>query len=126
MSNALNSFQNHQYLTIETFRKNGTGVKTPVWFARDGDALYIWTEAQSGKAKRIRINPDVQVAPAKADGTPVGEWVPAKANADEADEALNQVKRLFKKKYGTSFTMFGLMRKMRGAKYTSIRVQVEG
>ena len=126
MSNALAQFEKQQFLNIETFRKSGAGVKTPVWFARDGGALYIWTQTDSGKAKRIRINPDVRIAPAKADGTPVGEWVPAKAYADESDEALSHVKRLFKKKYGASFTTFGLMGKMRGAKYTSIRVQVEG
>ena len=126
MSNALELFENQQYLNIETFRKSGVGVKTPVWFARDGDALYIWTQADSGKAKRIRINPDVRIVPAKADGTPVGEWVLAKAHADESDEALSHVKRLLRKKYGASFTMFGLTGKMRGTKYTSIRVQVEG
>jgi PPOX class probable F420-dependent enzyme len=125
MSNALESFENQQYLNIETFRKSGVGVKTPVWFALDGDALYIWTQADSGKAKRIRINPDVRIAPAKADGTPVGEWIPAKAHTDESDKALDHVTRLLKKKYGASFTMFGFMGKLRGAKYTSIRVQVE-
>ena len=126
MQNTLEAFENQQFISIETFRKSGVGVKTPVWFARDADALYIWTEAQSGKAKRIRNNPDVKLAPAKADGTPLGEWVPAKANADESDEALKHVKDLLKKKYGTQFAMFGLMGKMRGAKYTSIRLQVEG
>lgn len=126
MSNALEPFENQQYLNIETFRRSGAGVKTPVWFTRDGNMLYIWTQADSGKAKRIRINPDVKIAPAKADGTPVGEWIPAKAYADESDEALKHVKRLFKKKYGVTFTLFSLMGKMRSAKYTSIRVQVEG
>jgi len=126
MSNVLERFEKQQYLNIETFRKNGEGVKTPVWFARDGDALLVWTEAQSGKAKRIRINPDVKIAPSKADGTPVGGWVPANAYADESDEALKHVKGLLKKKYGVSFTMFGAMGRMRGAQYTSIRLQVEG
>ena len=104
----LKQFENQQFLALETFRKSGLGVKTPVWFARDGDALYIWTEAQSGKAKRIRINPDVKIAPAKADGTPVGEWIPAKAQADESDQAMKHVKGLFKKKYGMMFNIFAL------------------
>lgn len=49
-------FDNHQYLNIETFRKSGVGVQTPVWFVRKGDALYVWTQANSGKAKRIHNN----------------------------------------------------------------------
>jgi len=121
----LKQFENQQFLVLETFRKSGLSVKTPVWFTRDGDALYVWTEAQSGKAKRIRNNPDVKLAPAKADGTPLGEWIPAKANTDESEDALKHVKNLFKKKYGTQFAMFGLMGKMRGANYTSVRLQLE-
>ncbi len=77
---SLEQFENQQFLNIETFRKSGAGVKTPVWFAQDGKTLYVWTQADSGKAKRIRINPDVKIAPSKADGTPLGEWVPAKAS----------------------------------------------
>lgn len=122
----LDPFQNQQYLNLETFRRNGVGVKTPVWFAQDGDALYAWTQTDSGKAKRIRLNPDVRIVPAKADGTPLGEWVPAKAHADELDAVLEHVKRLFKKKYGAAFLLFGWLGKLRGAKYTSIRLQVEG
>jgi hypothetical protein len=41
------TFQNQQYLSLETFRKNGQGVKTPVWFAQDGEVLYIWTQTDS-------------------------------------------------------------------------------
>jgi len=125
MQPILEQFQNQQYLNLETFRRNGVGVKTPVWFAQDGDLLYVWTQSNSGKAKRIRFNPDVRIAPAKADGTPLGEWGPAKAHADESGAALAHVKRLFKKKYGVAFILFKWMGKMRGAKYTSIRLQVE-
>jgi PPOX class probable F420-dependent enzyme len=126
MQPVLEQFQNQQYLNLETFRRNGLGVKTPIWFAQDEEALYAWTQTDSGKAKRIRFNPDVRIAPAKADGTPLGEWMPAKAHADESGAALAHVERLFKKKYGAAFILFGWMGKMRGAKYTSIRLQVEG
>lgn len=125
MSSVLEQFKNQQFLNIETFRRSGVGVKTPVWFAQEGNALYIWTQTDSGKAKRIRINPDVKIAPAQADGKPIGKWVPSKAHADESDQALKQVKGLFHKKYGVSFTMFSLMGKIKGKKYTSIRVHVE-
>ena len=64
----LEQFQKQQYLNIETFRKSGQGVKTPVWFAQDGDSLYVWTQADSGKAKRIRNNGDVNIAPCTASG----------------------------------------------------------
>ena len=123
---SLEQFENQQFLNIETFRKSGAGVKTPVWFAQDGKTLYVWTQADSGKAKRIRINPDVKIAPSKADGTPLGEWVPAKASLDESTEAIKYIQKLMRKKYGFSFTMFQLMGMLRRKKHTSIRMQVTG
>jgi len=49
-------FTSQQYLNLETFRKNGAAVKTPVWFVQDGDAIFVRTLANSGKVKRIRNN----------------------------------------------------------------------
>jgi PPOX class probable F420-dependent enzyme len=123
---SLEQFENQQFLNIETFRISGVGVKTPVWFAQDGKTLYVWTRADSGKAKRIRINPDVKIAPSKADGTPLGEWEPAKASTDESPEAIRHLIKLMRKKYGVSFTMFQRMGMLRRKKHTSIRMQVTG
>jgi PPOX class probable F420-dependent enzyme len=123
---ALKSFEGQQYLNIETFRKNGTGVKTPVWFAQDGEALLIWTEASSGKAKRIRSIEKVNIAPSKGDGTPIGDWVAATARADDYAGALEHVKGLMQKKYGWMFSAFSLMGRLRKNKYTAIRVEVKG
>ena len=41
------------YVALTTFRKDGTPVATPVWVSGDGDHLYVWKEAASGKAKRV-------------------------------------------------------------------------
>ena len=119
-------FENQQFLTIETFRKNGAGVKTPVWFAQDGETLYVWTVASSGKIKRARRNPDVRIAPSKADGTPLGEWVAAKACSDESPAAIDHITKRMRKKYGFSFLMFRWLGKLRREKHTSLRIQVTG
>ena len=53
------AFQNlngHQYMALTTYRRSGAGVPTPVWFAQDGDRLFIVTQDGSGKVKRIRNN----------------------------------------------------------------------
>ena len=120
----LQSFDKQQYLSLETFRKNGNGVKTPVWFAQEGEQLFIWTESTSGKAKRIRNTATVKVAPSKGDGTPVGEWLAASAVVDESEAALQHVKGLMSKKYGFAFGFFELLGKLRRAKHTSIQVEV--
>ena len=118
----LSAFQNQQYLALETFRKNGQGVRTPVWFAQEGDALFVWTEASSGKAKRIRRDGTVRIAPSTGAGEALGEWTEARAQADDSPEALRHVQALMRKKYGVSFDLFGLLGKLRKAKHTSIRI----
>lgn len=121
----LEPFENQQYLNLETFRKNGQGVKTPVWFAREGEALYIWTQADSGKAKRARNVANVNIAPCKPDGALLGEWHPATVHRDDSPEAVNRVRSLFVKKYGLLFHAFALMGKLRKAQYTTLKIKVK-
>ena len=52
-----------KYICLTTFRKNGAGVSTPVWFGEDDGKLYVMTRSDSGKYKRLRNNPRVQIAP---------------------------------------------------------------
>jgi uncharacterized protein len=120
---SLKQFENQQYLAIESFRKNGVGVKTPVWFAQEGETLYAWTEATSGKAKRIRRDGKIKIVPSKGDGTPIGEWVAAQAALDESPEALEQVRGLMRKKYGLAFSLFGVLGMLRRAKYVRVKIQ---
>ena len=119
----LSAFQNQKYLSLETFRKNGQGVRTPVWFAQEGDALFVWTEANSGKAKRIRRDGRVRIAPSTGAGEALGEWTEARAQTDDSPEALRHIQALMRKKYGVSFDLFGLLGKLRKAQHTSIRIQ---
>ena len=120
----LKQFEKQQYLNIETFRKNGQGVKTPVWFVQDGEALQVWTQAGSGKAKRIRNNGTVRVAPSTGSGEPTGELMDAHAQTNESPEAIKHVEKLMQKKYGVMFYIFGFVGKMRGgANYTAIKIQ---
>ena len=117
---SLNQFEKQQYLNLETVRKNGQAVKTPVWFARDGDALLVWTEADSGKARRIRRDGKVRVVPSSISGEPVGEWVNATASADDSPEAVKYVSGKFSKKYGMQFKLF----KLAGKKFTTLKISL--
>lgn len=51
-----------KYISLSTFRKNGTAVPTPVWFGEANDRLYVMTRTDLGKFKRIRNNPKSRVA----------------------------------------------------------------
>ena len=62
MPDAIAQFSNAKYFSLETFRKTGVGVRTPVWFAEDPalpspggiTTFYVYTLPDSGKTKRIR------------------------------------------------------------------------
>ncbi len=120
----LKQFEKQNYLNIETLRKSGQAVKTPVWFVQDGETFFVWTQANAGKAKRIRNNGAVRVAPCTSSGEVFGEWISAHAQTNEAPEAISDLEKLMKKKYGIMFHIFGFLGRLRGgAKYTAIKIQ---
>ena len=109
MNEKLKSFARRNYLNIESFRKNGNGVKTPVWFAQDGDTLHVWTQAGTGKVKRIHRNSSIRIVPSTMSGEPLGDWICAQAQADESPEAIQTVTKLMTKKYGIVFRIFDFL-----------------
>ncbi len=97
-------FSGRKYLTLQTFRKNGDVVATPVWFAndpQDDGVVYVRTFEKTGKVKRLRREPRVRVAPCDAKGTPEGEWVDGEARivVPQSEEA-QRANRLLNQKYG--------------------------
>jgi uncharacterized protein len=100
------SFRDHKYLNLETFRKNGEGVKTPLWFAADPSTdlaspqakLYAYTTSNSGKIKRIRNKGRARIAPCDMRGNLLGDWVDAQAEIITGPEA-DKANRFLNKKY---------------------------
>ena len=99
------AFAKQKYLNVETFKKSGEGVKTPVWFAADPSVpldaseakLYVYSIGVSGKVKRIRNNPRVRIAPCTASGKLLGDWVEARAEIMTGAEAEKGMQLLNKK-----------------------------
>ena len=123
MDNKLAQFQKQPYINVETFRKSGQGVPTPVWFVQDGNTLYVRTVDGSGKVKRIRNNSRVRVMPCDVRGGPKGEWVEGQARFAEASES-KKVNGLLTRKYGLMKVVFELMSKSQGRKYTVIAINL--
>ena len=73
------SIQGQKYISLTTFRKTGAGVATPVWFGEDDGKLYVMTISKMGKVKRVRNNPQVQVAPCTIRGKVTGDQFAATA-----------------------------------------------
>ncbi|MFF0186412.1 PPOX class F420-dependent oxidoreductase [Streptomyces sp. NPDC005244] len=105
---SLDTLGSGKYLLITSYRKNGTGVATPVWVVQDGPALGAWTTTDSWKVKRIRNRADVLVGSCDVRGRPTGEPVPATAEIlGPADTA--RYRKLIARKYGLigRLTLFG-------------------
>lgn len=68
-----------KYISLTTFKKDGTAVRTPLWFAENDGKLYVMTRNDSWKYKRIRNNPKVMVAPSSVRGKVTGPEFPGRA-----------------------------------------------
>jgi PPOX class probable F420-dependent enzyme len=123
---ALKQFEKQKYLNLETFRRNGESMKTPVWFVQDEEILYVQTLANCGKVKRIHNNSNVKITPCKMDGTPTGSWVPANAREVTSVEIADKVNMLLEKKYGLMKKLLAIQATRQGRKDTILEIiQVE-
>jgi PPOX class probable F420-dependent enzyme len=106
MADAVGQFAHAKHLSLETFRKTGMGVRTPVWFAQDVchtdpsiTVFYIYSEVSAGKLKRIRNNPNVRVAPCTVRGSVRGMWIDGRARICDGHDAAHG-QELLRQKYG--------------------------
>lgn len=95
----------YKYLSLETFKKTGEAIRTPIWFAADPGTpidsasakLYVYTIGDTGKVKRIRNNGRVRVAPCDMRGKILGEWADGRATIVTGDEEAFGTQLLNKK-----------------------------
>ncbi len=125
MDEKLKQFEGKSFLNLESFRRSGAGVKTPVWFTRENGTIYVRTIAGSGKVKRIKNNGEIQIVPCEANGNPTGEWVKAQAVEVTDPETAELVGRLLEKKYGVvQVKAFAAATALRREKYTVLKIQL--
>lgn len=88
----LNSLGKQKYISLTTFRRTGAAVATPMWFVRLEDTLYVYSIATAGKIKRIRNNPQVQIAVCTMGGRVKGPTIPGVARivTDPLEQARAQ------------------------------------
>jgi hypothetical protein len=111
-----------RYISLETFKRDGTGVRTPVWFAEQDGLLYIYTLANVGKVKRIRNNPRVRFAACDMRGKVHGERREGAARlASEAEAAAGQA--LLRKKYWPWKSIGDFFSRLRGRQQAVIVIR---
>ena len=113
MENKLGQFIDQKYINLETYKKDGTPIRTPVWFVIDNDLIYVITRDTTGKVRRLKNNQDVLIVHWSFKGEPKNGWVKGKAEkivGEVADKAI----KLRKKKYGMSARLIGLFTSQKG------------
>jgi hypothetical protein len=95
----LQTLAKSRYVSLTTFRRDGTPVATPVWVAQQGDELRVRTGRSSGKAKRLRHDSRVLLAPCDMRGRVTGDVVEGTGRLqDDADTAVTL--ELIRRRYG--------------------------
>jgi uncharacterized protein len=119
----LEQFADQQFLNLETYRKDGQAMRTPVWFVEDNGVLYLHTVKNAGKVKRIRRTARVRVAPCDARGSVAGEWIDGEARVlDDAD--LVRVNQLLDQKYGEAMAQFKQRNNLQNVAWDAIEIRV--
>lgn len=118
----LTQFDREKYISIETFKKNGQGVKTPVWFVLHNGAFYVYTEADSWKVKRIRNNPRVRVAKCDVRGNVKGAFIDGTAQIIDGDERMTADKLLDRKYFLKQ--IFNFLTKINRHQRAMIKIEV--
>jgi uncharacterized protein len=127
MPDAVGQFAKAKYLSLETFRKTGVGVRTPIWFAEDParpTTFYVYTLPDSGKAKRIRNNPKVRIAPCNMRGDLRGAWVDAHARFCVDDEVAKG-QSLIRQKYGLAKRIGDFFSRLRGRVQCVLAIEID-
>jgi uncharacterized protein len=100
------AIRGQKYMSLISFRKNGTAIPTPVWFSEKDNKLYVMTRSDSGKYKRIRNDPQVRIAPCTMRGKITGPEVAAVARILPPEDWPAARKTIQKKYWLTRITPF--------------------
>ena len=98
VKNIFEGFYDKKYINLQTFKKNGEIVSTPVWFVLRNNEIFFRSDENSGKVKRIRNNNNVKVSVCDVRGNIKGQTYAAIANFQDKSR-YEEINSLFDKKY---------------------------
>jgi uncharacterized protein len=120
----ISRFEGEKVISLETYRKNGDPVRTPVWFLEESGVLYVHTDDSTGKVKRIRRNPKVRVAPSHFRGKPKAEYVDARAELETSSETVEKYHSQIYKKYGLQGTFTRFLQRFSRSKASDVIIAI--
>jgi PPOX class probable F420-dependent enzyme len=112
-SSIASQLSGYKYINLETYRRSGEPVVTPVWFTTDASKIFVVTRSQTGKVRRIKNNQKVRVMPSGMRGEPKGEWFEGAARIATPEE-LKLALEQRNKKYGFRAKLAGIFSGSKG------------
>lgn len=103
-----------RYVSLATFRKSGAAVRTPVWIAAANKKLYVYSEGDAGKVKRIRANAKAQLAACDMRGKLLGDFVDASGRIVNDDTERKQAFAALQAKYGWQMRIANVLSRLSG------------
>lgn len=116
---------NPEFIVLQTFRKSGEAVSTPVWVVANEGSLYVLTQRTTGKAKRIRNNPKIKISVGDRRGMPKSDWLEGRARILETREDLQRGLALLEAKYGIPYKIANFLRALRRANDAAVIVEIK-
>ena len=119
------TLENEQYIRLTTFRKNGEAVSTPVWFALEGDKVYVLSLINAGKHKRLKNTSRVELAASDYAGKEHGERFKGEAILHDAESEMGKyATKALSKKYGFQKWVFDLFQTLMRQKRVYIEISL--
>lgn len=119
---ALAVLAGHKFANLTTFRKTGQEVVTPVWFAQDGEKIYVMTMGSAGKVKRLRNNPAARLGPSDQSGKALGLQIDVRGRLLTPEESAT-ARRALDAKYGLMKKLFDMTFAIRRAKMQQVYLE---
>jgi PPOX class probable F420-dependent enzyme len=105
---------NESYISLETFRKDGSGVKTPVWTAPLDGKLVVFSAGDSYKVKRLRNDPKIRVAACDRRGNVRGDWHEGTGRIVDDPAHVERMLGALRRKYGLMMGAANFFAKLSG------------
>lgn len=112
--NTKTALDGERYISLETFRKDGSGVQTPVWAAALDGRLLVVTDGTSFKVKRLRANPKLRAAACDVRGKMRGDWHEGSARILEDGAEKERAEKTLRAKYGWQYAMLNFFSRLSG------------
>ncbi len=119
---ALPPFVGQKTVLLTTYRRDGTPVRTPVNIAVDGNRAFVRTFDTAWKLKRIRNNPEVEIAPSTMRGKATSPAIRDRARLLSGDESVYAGRAITRKHPILHGFLVPLAHRLRGNKTVHIEL----